>query len=292
MYYIVYGLLWLFSLLPLRVLYLFSDFVYGLVFYIFRYRRDVVMNNLMTVFPEKTDAERKKIAKKFYHNLIDTFIESIKMISTPKKFYLRHFSGNWEVVNELKSTGRSVQIHAGHNFNWEWANAAGSQLFNMPFVGVYMPITNKILNRLFIHLRSRYGTLLVRATHMKEDFMPYRNMQYILGLAVDQNPGEPANAWWLQFFGRPTPFVRGPAKNAILNNTAVVFAFIHKIKRGYYEIVFSVAERDPANLNEKELTSKFVKYLEEVIRSYPDMWLWSHRRWKHKWKEEYGPVLN
>ena len=127
---------------------------------------------------------------------------------------------------------------------------------------------------------------------MKEDFMPYRNMQYILGLAADQNPGEPASAWWLRFFGRPTPFVKGPAKNAILNNTAVVFGFIHKIKRGYYELVFSVAEKESANLTEKGLTLKFARYLEEVIRNYPDMWLWSHRRWKHSWKEEYGSVLN
>lgn len=245
----------------------------------------------MIAFPEKTDSERKKIAKKFYHNLIDTFIESIKMISASGKFFLKHVSGNWEVINDLKSTGRSVQIHVGHNFNWEWANAAGSQLFTMPFVGVYMPITNKIFDRLFIKLRSRYGTLLVRATHMRQDFMPYRNIQYILGLAADQNPGEPANGWWFQFFERPTPFAKGPAKNAILNKTSVVFGFIHKIKRGYYEVVFTVAEKETAQLTEQELTSKFVKYVEEVIRKYPEMWLWSHRRWKHKWKEEYGPIL-
>jgi len=290
MYYIVYGLLWLFSLIPLRILYLFSDLIYGLLYYVIRYRRDVVASNLLIAFPEKSDAERKKIAKKFYHNLIDTFIETIKMLSVPRKFILKRISGNWEVINVLKSTGRSVQLHLGHHFNWEWLNAAGSQQFTMPFIVVYMPIVNKIFERLFYDLRSRNGTLLVKATRMKEEFLPYRNMQYILALAADQTPGDLKRGWWFQFFGRPTLFVKGPAKNAIFNNNAVVFAFLRKIKRGYYEFELSIAELNPGGLTEQELTSKFVVYLEEVIRNYPDMWLWSHRRWKHVWKEEYGPV--
>ena len=84
MYYVVYGLLWLLSLLPLRLLYVFSDACYGILFYIMKYRRDIVMSNLQTAFPEKTDEERLRIAKKFYHNLVDMFIESIKMISVIK----------------------------------------------------------------------------------------------------------------------------------------------------------------------------------------------------------------
>jgi Kdo2-lipid IVA lauroyltransferase/acyltransferase len=109
-------------------------------------------------------------------------------------------------------------------------------------------------------------------------------------LAADQNPGNPASAWWFNFFGKPTPFVKGPARAAILNDTVVAFAFIHKPRRGYYEGVISIAEQSTDGLNEIELTGRFVKYLEDVIRQYPDMWLWSHRRWKHEWKEEYGPV--
>ncbi len=291
MYYIVYGLLWLVSLLPLRILYVISDGIYGLVFYVFKYRKEVVMSNLLIAFPEKSEQERARIAKKFYHNLIDTFIESIKMISASRKFILKRFTGNWDVINEIKQTGRKVQVHIGHNFNWEWGNAACTHYFNMPFIGVYMPLSNKIFDRLFRELRSRYGTLLVRATHMREDFLPYRNTQYILGLAADQNPGNPRSGWWLQFFDKPAPFVKGPAHGAVFADTVVVFAFIHKLRRGYYEAVMTVAEREPKQLDEKELTKKFVRYLEDVIRQYPDMWLWSHRRWKHEWKEEYGPVM-
>ena len=156
MYYVVYGLLWVISLLPLKILYFLSDCIYGLIFYVFQYRKDIVMNNLLIAFPEKTEQERKQIAKKFYHNLIDTFIETIKMVSASKHFFLKRFTANWDVVNEFKQSGKNIQIHLGHNFNWEWGNAAGSQQLTMPFVGVYMPITNKILNKLFYNLRSSH----------------------------------------------------------------------------------------------------------------------------------------
>jgi KDO2-lipid IV(A) lauroyltransferase len=290
MYYVVYGFLWLISLLPLRVLYLISDCIYGLMFYVIKYRKEVVMNNLLIAFPEKSEVERTAIAKKFYRNLIDTFIETIKMITVSKKFILKRCKCNWEVINDLKATGRSVQVHLGHNFNWEWGNLAGAENINFPFLAVYMPISNRIFERIFYKLRTRGGTKMLRATHMAQDFVPYRNTQYLMGLVADQNPGSPGGAWWFDFFGRPTPFVKGPAKAAILNDTAVVFAFINRPRRGYYEGVLTLAEHSAKSCDEIPLTGKFVQYLETVIREYPDMWLWSHRRWKHEWKEEYGPV--
>ena len=122
MYYVVYGLLWLLSLLPLRGLYILSDGIYGLVFYIVKYRKDVVMKNLAIAFPEKTEKERKQIAKRFYHNLIDMFIETIKMLSVSDRMLEKRFTANWELINALHATGKSVQVHVGHNFNWEWGN--------------------------------------------------------------------------------------------------------------------------------------------------------------------------
>jgi KDO2-lipid IV(A) lauroyltransferase len=291
MYYLVYGVLYLFSLLPLPVLYLFSDFAFVLLYYVFGYRKEVVNKNLLQAFPEKTEKERKKIARKFYRNFTDTFIESIKMISSSTGFIEKRVSGNWDLINRIYATGRSVQVELGHNFNWEWANDVAAKKIHFTFLAVYMPITNKIFDRLFYKLRSRNGTVLLPASNMREAFLPYRDKQYMLGLAADQNPGNPAHAWWFPFFGKPTPFVKGPERGARMNNTITVFAFIHKPKRGYYEVVFEKVNENPVTLPEGELTKMFVRYLENVIRKYPDMWLWSHRRWKWEWKEEYGPVL-
>lgn len=291
MYYVVYGFLWLISLLPLRVLYFLSDGIYGLVFYVFRYRKEVVMNNLLVAFPDKTEKERLRIAKKFYHNLLDTFIETIKMITASEKMLDKRVTSNWEAFNRFYESGASVQVHLGHNFNWEWGNDVIARHTPYKVLVVYMPIGSKIFDRLFYKLRTRSGNILLPATNMREAFLPYRDTQYLIGLAADQNPGHPGNAWWFEFFGKPTPFVKGPARGALLNKTKVVFGYIHKPKRGYYDAVLSVPAIDIENITEQELTRAFVRYLEEVIRQYPEMWLWSHRRWKHQWSPEYGEIL-
>ena len=291
MYYVVYGLLWLLSRLPLRVLYVISDGVYGLVYYVFGYRKKVVMQNLLTAFPEKSEAERLTIAKKFYRNFTDTMVETIKMFSASTKLIHRRSKANWEIAADVLNTGRNVQLHIGHNFNWEWANAIASDKVHLPRLVIYMPLGNKIFDRIFYQLRSKFGTTMIRATHLHEDLSPFRKKQHALGFIADQNPGNPRNAWWFNFFGRPTPFLRGPAKSAIINNAPVVFAYVHKEKRGYYVGEISIATMEPKTLSEQELTRMFVRYLEDKIRQYPEMWLWSHRRWKHEWKPEYGPVL-
>jgi Kdo2-lipid IVA lauroyltransferase/acyltransferase len=291
MYYVVYGFLWLLSLLPLRVLYVLSDGFYGLVFYILKYRRAIVLNNLRIAFPEKTEMERVRIAKKFYKNLMDMFIETIKMVSASDKYIAKRVKGNWDVVNALHPTGKSVQVHLGHNFNWEWGNNVFVDQTPFKLLAVYMPLSNKVFERLFYKLRTRNGAIFLKATKMKEEFLPYKDEQYLLGLIADQNPGHPGNAWWFNFFGKPAPFLKGPAKAAKLNDTAVVFAFIHKPKRGHYEAVFSLAVEDPQTMTEEELTEKFVRYLEGVIRQYPESWLWSHRRWKWDWSPEYGEII-
>ena len=139
MYYVVYGMLWLVSLLPLPVLYLFSDFFYTLIYYVFKYRRDIVMNNLAIAFPEKSISERKKIAKGFYKNFTDTFIESIKLVSAGKRFVERRSRGDFELINELISKGYNINLMAGHQFNWEFANLLYALNLKIPFVGIYMP---------------------------------------------------------------------------------------------------------------------------------------------------------
>lgn len=264
-----------------------SDAAYALVYYIIRYRREVVMNNLTIAFPEKTEAEKVQIAKKFYHNLIDSFIETIKLLSASDKFIQSRFTGNLEVVNNLYKTGKSCHLLLGHTFNWEWGNHSVGLQIDYTFLVVYMPIASKAIDRLFLKLRTKGKARLLSAHNMRADMMPFRNSQYALALAADQNPGDPKYAYWLNFFNRPAPFVTGPEKGARIRNLPVVFCYIKKLRRGYYNIVFSIGEANPKQLPEGVLTVKYVRYLEEVIRKQPDMWLWSHKRFKHAWKEEY-----
>ena len=292
MYYVVYGFLWLVSLLPLRILYLFSDAVYGFLFYISKYRRDVVAKNLAQAFPEKSEKERLVIAKKFYHNLVDTFIETLKLFSSGKKFINRHLTADFTIINELQKQGKSFQIHAAHQFNWEWINHHYALNFKLPLVAVYMPLLNKTFEKIFYKMRTRYGTVMLPATDMRKSFIPWRHKQHALVLVADQNPGDPTNSYWVNFYNKPAPFVKGPERSARDKECPVVFVLSWKRGRGKYHTEFILSTDNAASMPETALTKKYAEFLTDMIREQPEMWLWSHRRWKWEWKPEYGEVIS
>ncbi len=291
MYYIVYGLFYTISLLPLRVLYLLSDFAYFIIYYIAGYRKKVVFANLKLAFPEKSEEERKRIAKQFYHNFSDSFIETIKLFSADEKFIRKRFYGDFSVLDYLFEKGKRCQLHSSHNFNWEYANLGIPLNLKHQLLTVYMPIENKMFDKIFKKVRRKTGAILLLATDMRKAILPYRNTVYALALVADQNPGKPDSAYWVNFLNKPAPFVRAPESGARRGNIPVVFTYFLKEKRGYYRIYNVLAEENPANTKPGELTLKYVRFLEEMIRKYPEVWLWSHRRWKWDWKEEYGEIL-
>jgi KDO2-lipid IV(A) lauroyltransferase len=153
-----------------------------------------------------------------------------------------------------------------------------------------MPIANKAFERMFYRIRTRSGNGFLPAPQVKEAIIPYLSTQYLLGLVADQSPGNMKTSYWIDFMGRATPFASGPEKAARSGNLPVIFASIQKPRRGYYHAKIHQACMDAALLAEGELTRKYVRYLESVIHDQPDMWLWSHRRWKHGWKDEYEPM--
>lgn len=286
MYYIIYSLFFLLSLIPWRILYLISDGIYLLIYYVFGYRREVVIKNLLIAFPEKTEKERVRIAKDFYHNFIDTFIETIKLISVSDKEFAKRYSSNIEVVNDLYNTGSNIQIYTGHFFNWEFANLGFSREAKLPLVFVYLPLANKAFNRIIVKLRVRYGSVMLSATEFKTRFKEYVNGRYALGLAADQNPGSAQTSYWIPFFNRLTPFVAGPEKGARKNNMLCLFGNFYKVRRGYFRFEFEVMTLTPCDFETGKLTELYVRYLEKAIRERPANYLWSHKRWKWKFDEE------
>jgi KDO2-lipid IV(A) lauroyltransferase len=269
------------------LLYIFSDILAVLVFVVIGYRRKVILDNIATAFPEKSLKERKKIARQFYHNFVDNFIETIKLLSASPEWINKRFALDSDPFTKIYKEGRRCQLHLGHNFNWELANAFMPMHTQFDFLVVYMPIKNKAMDRLFMKLRTRTGSKMLPATNMRNSIVQYRHSQYMLTLVADQAPGSPDHAYWLHFFGKPTPFVRGPESGARVGNIPVVFVQIYKTKRGHYRAYLETGAENPRELPEGELTRRYIRFLEKAIREHPEMWLWSHRRWKHPWKEEY-----
>lgn len=287
MYYIVYGFLYLLSLLPFFILYGIADFLFLILFYGIGYRKDVVLNNLRHSFPEKSEAELKIIRRQFFRNFIDNWIETIKLLSISKKTLNKRISGNFEVFNELKKTGQSVQVNLGHFFNWEIMTLHTG--INQPytFLTVYLPQSSKVFDRLLIKIRGRWGNPLLPSSEIARAIIPWRKKQYLLALGADQSPASGDNGYWLYFMNRPAVFPKGPEKFARSQNLPVVMMTTSRPKRGHYHFDYFLLAADPKALPNGELIRQYVYHLEENIRQHPELYLWSHKRWKHAWKPGY-----
>lgn len=291
MYYLVYGFFYLFSLMPWWFIYLFSNGVYGLLYYVVGYRKKLVMANILIAFPEKTLAERTRIAKDFYLGFCDTFLETVKMLSiTEKELRKRIEATGAGLIMQAVQDGRNVQILGGHFMNWEYANHITALQFTIPCVGVYMPISNKVLDRIMLKLRSRFGTILISATGFKTEYAAYAHKQHAIILGADQKPGKFSFAYWVDFFGKPTPFVTGPEKGAKANDATVILANYYRVKRGYYRCDYTLLTSTPHELQDGEMTLRFKEFMEGAIRQNPSCYLWSHNRWKHGWRDEYAKL--
>jgi KDO2-lipid IV(A) lauroyltransferase len=280
MFYIYYSLLFLLSLLPDRLLYLMGDGFYIIAYYVIGYRKKVVMSNLLIAFPEKTNAQRIRIAKDFYHQFVNTMVETIQLISMSDRTFDKRVTSNVEVLNQYIDSGKNVQLHTAHFFNWEMINLGVARKSLFPFVGVYMSFTSKAFDKIMYQMRKRFNTILIPASEFRDRFRDYVSGKYALGLVADQNPARIDKAYWVSFFNKVTAFTSGPERGARANDTIVIFISIRQPKRGYYHLHYELITETPRALAEGELTKMYVRYLETAIKSNPSNYLWSHRRWK------------
>jgi KDO2-lipid IV(A) lauroyltransferase len=282
MYLLVLVLFYAIALLPFPLLYALSDGIYFILYYLVGYRKKVVLDNLAKSFPTYSEAARVAIAKKFYRNFCDQWLETIKLLTMNKACMNKRMVGNWEVLDDIYKEGLSCNIMMAHNFNWEWANIACQLNVQQLFSGVYMPITTPVFAKVMHKIRQRNpSSVLIAANKLKEGLALLKDQQYVFALVSDQNPVKTEIAQWEPFLNREAPFYRGPAQGAINAKAAVVFCHILKIKRGYYQFKMQRYCDNAATKDQETITRDFVQYAEARILEQPENWLWSHRRWKH-----------
>jgi Kdo2-lipid IVA lauroyltransferase/acyltransferase len=281
MYYLLFGILYIFSLLPFRLLYIISDVLYLIIWKVFRYRKKVTLENLTLSFPEKTQAEIVVIMNAYYRNLCDSIVETVKLISISESNLLKRIKCNWEIFDLMNMENRNGQGYMSHQFNWEMATVACNWRAPRRFTGIYLPLTNQAFDRLYRYIRGRSGTRLVRVQDMQKEMTNIQQSETLWGFIADQNPSDPKRVSWNTFFNRTTAFFKGPEFVARRYNNIVYFGEIIKLKRGYYEIKMKLAFENPRETSDGEITEAYVRYLEESIKRQPANWVWSHRRWKH-----------
>jgi len=283
LYYFIYFFIRLVTLLPMKVLYLFSSLCYYVVFYVMRYRYATVHENLRHAFPEKTPAEIQKIIKDFYRYFCDVFIEVLTVWRMDKKTLCQKVRFlNSEVINQLYEKGLSCICVTGHTGNWELASVASFYLRHK-LLAIYKPLRNKQVDALMRKHRSAFGAVPVAMHEVPRKFMECRrNAETVLLYAIaDQRPAPGQEGCWLSFFGRTVPVITGWARLACRYHLPVVYMDMQRTKRGHYEVSFSLLSEGSANDTEEKLLMSYLALLETSIRKNPACYLWSHKRWKY-----------
>ncbi|WP_223033334.1 lysophospholipid acyltransferase family protein [Hanstruepera marina] len=286
-YIIIYPFLWLISILPFRLLYLFSDMVYLLVFYIIGYRRKTVKENLMLVFPEKSEDEIKTISKKFYHHMCDMFLEMIKTLSISRKQLNKRFIiKNPESLQKLEALNKSIVVMYGHYASYEWSFVVENHI-TMKGIGIYKTIANKYFDNLARKLRSRYNTELIDTKKAVAKITEYekQNIKSVIAFLSDQSPKSFKKYYWTTFMDIEVPCFTGAERIAKDLNLTVTYLKIDKVKRGHYEAEFITLAENANDYADFEITDKFTRELEQQIRKAPEYYLWTHKRWKHRNKK-------
>lgn len=273
----------IFSILPLKVLYIFSDLIAFIIHDMARYRRKIVTDNLSRSFPGMEPAVRQRISRMFYRHMADLLVESLKSFTMSEKQIVKRY--RFVDVTQLETfyrEGRPVICVAGHFGNWEWGGpASGTQLLHKP-VGFYKPLSNKYIDRYIQRTRIKGRARLASISQTSETFLESHGEPAIYYMVADQSPSSNRYAHWLTFLGQDTAVLHGPEKYARIHNLPVVFAAARKIARGRYEVVFRLVTDDPLKMETGRITGRFMEMLEEEIRRQPAYYLWSHRRWKLK----------
>jgi Kdo2-lipid IVA lauroyltransferase/acyltransferase len=283
-YFLMKTVTWIFHILPMRVNYIISDFLYFLVYHIARYRRDVVRENLQNSFPQKTSSDLKAIEQNFYHHLCDTFIETLyfdRISAEEAKKRVKFI--NPELANNYLDQGKSVVVFLGHYNNWEWLTT-WTLYSKYRFYAIYKKLKSETFEKFYFNLRNRFGTFpLERAETFRQIIGDNnQNIANLSSFIFDQTPRIHEIQYWTKFLNQDSAVIVGGEKVARKINATVLFAHMRKIKRGYYEVEYILITENAGETDKFEVTEKCTRYLEKVIMEKPQFWLWSHKRWKHK----------
>ncbi len=283
-YYLVLPFIYLISILPFPLLFLLSDVIYFVLYYIIGYRRKVVRQNLRNAFPDKTDKEIDRICRAFFRYLCDLMLETLKMLTISKREILircKFDPASKAIFDKLAEENKSLILVMGHVGNWEWSGHPFSLLLQQQLYVLYHPLANKYFDGLMHRIRSRNGTRLLPMKNAYKDMLLHKHELTATAFIADQTP-QPNNGYWMTFLNQETPVFKGTEIIARKMNLPVIYACVKRTKRGHYTMYAELLTEDPASLPDGALTELHTRRLEQDILEQPETWLWSHKRWKHK----------
>jgi KDO2-lipid IV(A) lauroyltransferase len=273
----------LLSRLPLRALYAFSAFLSFLAYHVVRHRREVIREQIESVFPALTAAERDAIHKAFVRNFCDVMVEVLKSVTMSdaemrERVRIRHL----ELPLARLDAGQSTLFVTSHLGNWEWLLHGVSLQLNYPVDAAYKPLHDAWAERVMLMVRSRFGARLVPAKELLADFLRRRGIVRTLAINADQSPMSTERRYWTQFLGRETAFYTGAEQIARATRLPIFYLSMHRVRRGYYEVDVQPIWDGRETAVSGELTERYARLCEADVRASPADWLWSYRRWRLK----------
>ena len=271
--------------LPLRILYVFSDFFYLIIYYIVGYRKKIARKNIEKSFPEKSKKELRRIERRFFRYFCDLFVETFYEMHMSEKEVLRRMDlGDIDLILEQYAKGKSIMLMSAHYGNWEWASAFALKLpKDMQIYNVYKRLNNKKFDNFMLEIRSKFKGQSVEIHNLLRTMVNLRKEGRIsvFGMISDQSPWVGNINHWNTFLNQDTPVITGTEQLAKKFDYPVFYIHIHRVKRGYYKFEYIPVSLEPTLTSEFEISNKYMEILEKKIQAAPEYWLWTHNRWKH-----------
>jgi Kdo2-lipid IVA lauroyltransferase/acyltransferase len=284
-FYLTYPFILLIAHLPFGVLYAISDGLYYLL-KLSGYRRKVVINNLRNSFPEKSEEEIAGIADRYYRYLCDLTLETLKTLRmSEKESSERCTFHNQPWLDKLFQENKSIMVIMGHYGNWEWAGPSFTLSTRYQLVVIYRPLTNRYFEKMMVGMRTRFGTQITPVDRTLRDMVANSKKVTATAFIADQTSSG-RFAHWIKFLNQDTAVFTGPDKIAKKFNYPVVYMHVTRPSRGKYEVTPELLFRQPKDVEDDIVIERFMQRLEQDIIQDPSLWLWSHKRWKHKKRDK------
>lgn len=281
---VLYPILLFISYLPFKVLYFISDILFCFLYYVIRFRRKIVRQNLELSKVSKSKKDLVRIEKEFYRHFTDVFFEMIKFYNmSPDQIKKRFYIENPKIFYDFEKKNKSVMLMTSHYGGFEWFLSITYHVPQLPFA-VYTPLSNKSLENLIKKFRLRHGSKLIsryKAGHYIKKQLK-ENKLFLYGMAADQSAQIRSITYWKEFLGIKVPVFTGSERIAKQHDIPVIFGKVVKIKRGHYKVVVDLISEFPNEHEDYQITDIYLKKLEEQIREIPEYYYWTHNRFKHK----------
>lgn len=283
----------LLSLLPWFAIeglaYVFAALLYGVL----GYRRQVVGENLRRSFPEKSRLELRELEWDFYYHLVHQFLSAPKILyRSGEVIKQKHMQllGIEHLAEEIEGGAKAIILLMGHCGNWELFSACGLYFdeIGLQAEQLYRPLDNEALDQVQRELRTRFGAFVTPKTEVGRSLIAHlrggegEDAPRIIAFIADQKPNPHHVGLWTQFLNQPTPWLDGAERLARKYALPVYYLDVKRISNRQYTGEFVLISHDASREPAKYVTKQFSLLLEKSIQRDPAIWLWSHKRWKHK----------